>query len=118
MDTQESSIHAKRFAAEQKRRKLSRIELMIHELSLDAVKLDRGTAAEEESAGISPEREAKRMRKDEIDNFMRPLAADCIAELEEGLEKPESKVPTALLAELIEHYGVDAARAAIAELRI
>jgi hypothetical protein len=58
------------------------------------------------------------MRKDEIDNFMRPLAADCIAELEEGMEEPKSKVPTALLAELIEHYGVDAARAAIAELRI
>jgi hypothetical protein len=64
------------------------------------------------------EREAKRMRKDEIEIFVRPLAASCIGELEEGLEEPESKVPKALLAELVEHYGLDAVRASIEELRI
>ncbi len=71
-----------------------------------------------EPALTAAEREAKRMRKDEIENFIRPLAAGYIAELEEGLEEPENKVPTALLAELVEHYGVGDIRAAITELRI
>ncbi len=64
------------------------------------------------------QREAKRIRKDEIESFLRPRAALCIEELEEGLEDPEDKVPVALLAELVERYGIDAIRAAISELRV
>jgi len=53
MEAQEFSIHAKNFAAEQKRRKLSRIELMIHELSSSVAELDKQIAAEEQRVGIN-----------------------------------------------------------------
>ncbi|SDR62384.1 hypothetical protein SAMN05444161_0388 [Rhizobiales bacterium GAS191] len=53
MNRQASPIQLKRFAAEQTRRKLSRIEMLIRELSVGAAKLDEVIAAEEEIAGIS-----------------------------------------------------------------
>lgn len=71
-----------------------------------------------EPALTETERAARRMRQDEIDLFVRPQANTCIAGLEEGLDEPNTKVPQALLAELTEHYGIEAVRGAIAELRI
>jgi flagellar protein FliJ len=53
MKTRGSLIRLKRFAAEEKRRNLSRIELMIREFSKDSAELDREIAAEETRAGIS-----------------------------------------------------------------
>jgi hypothetical protein len=71
-----------------------------------------------EGAATPDERECRRARKEEIERFLRPHAAECISELEEGLEDPEDKVPVALMAEVIERYGIEAVRAAISELRI
>jgi flagellar export protein FliJ len=53
MKTRGSLIRLKRFAAEEKRRNLSRIELMIREFTKDSADLDREIAAEEARAGIS-----------------------------------------------------------------
>jgi len=53
MKTRGSLIRLKRFAAEEKRRNLSRIELMIREFTKDSTDLDREIAAEEARAGIS-----------------------------------------------------------------
>jgi len=53
MKTRGSVIRLKRFAAEEKRRNLSRIELMIREFTKDSADLDREIAAEEARAGIS-----------------------------------------------------------------
>jgi flagellar export protein FliJ len=48
-----SVIRLKRFAMEEKRRNLSRIETMIHQFTKDASELDREIAAEEARAGIA-----------------------------------------------------------------
>jgi flagellar FliJ protein len=53
MKTRGSLIRLKRFAAEEKRRNLARIEVMIREFSKDSVDLDREIAAEEARAGIN-----------------------------------------------------------------
>jgi flagellar protein FliJ len=53
MKTRGSLIRLKRFATEEKRRNLSRIEMMIREFSKDSAELDREIAAEETRAGIS-----------------------------------------------------------------
>jgi flagellar export protein FliJ len=53
MKTRGSLIRLKRFAAEEKRRNLARIEVMIREFSKDSAELDREIAAEEARAGIS-----------------------------------------------------------------
>jgi flagellar protein FliJ len=53
MKTRGSLIRLKRFAAEEKRRNLSRIELMIREFTKDSADLDREIAAEEARAGIA-----------------------------------------------------------------
>ena len=53
MKTRGSVIRLKRFAVEEKRRNLSRIELMIREFSRDSSELDREIASEEARAGIS-----------------------------------------------------------------
>ena len=53
MKTRGSLIRLKRFAAEEKRRNLSRIEVMIREFSKDSAELDREIAAEEARAGIN-----------------------------------------------------------------
>jgi hypothetical protein len=53
MEAQEFSITANPFVVEQSRRKLSRIELMIRELSLRAAALDKEIAAEEAKNGIT-----------------------------------------------------------------
>jgi flagellar protein FliJ len=53
MKTRGSLIRLRRFAAEEKRRNLSRIELMIREFTRDSADLDREIAAEEARAGIA-----------------------------------------------------------------
>jgi flagellar FliJ protein len=53
MKTRGSLIRLKRFAADEKRRNLARIEVMIREFSKDSAELDREIAAEETRAGIS-----------------------------------------------------------------
>ena len=53
MKTRGSLIRLKRFAAEEKCRNLTRIEMMIREFSKDFAELDREIAAEEARAGIT-----------------------------------------------------------------
>src|ERR1700722_5271767 len=53
MKTRGSLIRLKRFAAEEKCRNLTRIELMIREFSRDSAELDREIGAEEARAGIT-----------------------------------------------------------------
>jgi flagellar FliJ protein len=53
METQQFSTTVNRFVVDQNRRKLSRIELMIRELSLAVAKLDKEIAAEEAKIGIN-----------------------------------------------------------------
>ena len=53
MKTRGSLIRLKRFAAEEKCRNLTRIEMMIREFSKDSGELDREIAAEEARAGIT-----------------------------------------------------------------
>jgi flagellar FliJ protein len=53
MKTRGSLIRLKRFAAEEKCRNLTRIEMMIREFSKDSAELDREIAAEEARAGIT-----------------------------------------------------------------
>ncbi len=53
MKTRGSLIRLKRFAADEKSRNLTRIEMMIREFSKDSAELDREIAAEETRAGIT-----------------------------------------------------------------
>jgi hypothetical protein len=53
METHGSVGHSKRFTIDPMQRKISRIELLIQELSLEAAKLDNEIAAAEKKAGIS-----------------------------------------------------------------
>jgi flagellar protein FliJ len=56
MNAHEYSVRLKPTAIEQKHRKLSRIELMIQELSSEVATLNRAIAAEEKKSGISDPR--------------------------------------------------------------
>lgn len=53
MKSRDSLVRLKRFQAEEKRRRVSQIEMMVAEFSRMAADLDREIAAEEQRSGIS-----------------------------------------------------------------
>ena len=71
-----------------------------------------------EPAPTEVELAARRARREEIDDFLRPQVARWFEELDEGIDEPQTKVPEAVLAELVERYGVEEVRTAIGELRV
>ena len=96
MKTRGSLIRLKRFAAEEKRRNVSRIEIMIREFSKDSAELDREIAAEEARAGISDPKhfayptyaKAAAQRRDNLRRSvedLKPQLEDARAEHEDAL---------------------------------
>jgi hypothetical protein len=70
-----------------------------------------------EPAATPEQLELRTMRREEIE-YLKPMAARALADIEEGIEDPEDKMPVAVILELIERYGPEAVRDGIAEARI
>lgn len=66
---------------------------------------------------LTPEqRQAERMRLDEINTFIAPMCRSALDEVAEGIEDPETKIPQAMLAELFYAYGRETVRDAVREI--
>lgn len=64
------------------------------------------------------QREAKALRIEEIESYLKPHALRLLEELDEGIEDAETKVPQAVIQALIQRYDVRDVNEAIAELRL
>ncbi|SEE76825.1 flagellar export protein FliJ [Rhizobiales bacterium GAS188] len=100
MKTRGSVIRLKRFAVEEKRRNLSRIELMIREFSRDSAELDREITAEEGRAGISDPK-----------HFAYPTYAKAAAQRRDNLRRSVEDLKQQLEEARVEHED------ALADLR-